>query len=52
MKYSLLLCPVVGIVGGVFFVVTAVYIAEDRKAVQQLLGGNKTQKTQTPKTKC
>uniref|UniRef100_A0AAX7SJU6 Major facilitator superfamily (MFS) profile domain-containing protein n=1 Tax=Astatotilapia calliptera TaxID=8154 RepID=A0AAX7SJU6_ASTCA len=37
-QYSLLLCPVVGIVGGVFFVVTAVYIAEDRKAVQQLLG--------------
>uniref|UniRef100_A0AAX7SXX9 Major facilitator superfamily (MFS) profile domain-containing protein n=1 Tax=Astatotilapia calliptera TaxID=8154 RepID=A0AAX7SXX9_ASTCA len=36
LKYSLLLCPVVGIVGGVFFVVTAVYIAEDRKAVQQL----------------
>ncbi|XP_039866899.1 protein spinster homolog 3 [Simochromis diagramma] len=38
LKYSLLLCPVVGIVGGVFFVITAVYIAEDRKAVQQLLG--------------
>uniref|UniRef100_A0AAX7W1R4 Major facilitator superfamily (MFS) profile domain-containing protein n=1 Tax=Astatotilapia calliptera TaxID=8154 RepID=A0AAX7W1R4_ASTCA len=40
LKYSLLLCPVVGIVGGVFFVVTAVYIAEDRKAVQQLLGAD------------
>lgn len=38
LKYSLLLCPVVGIVGGVFFFITAIYIAEDRKAVQQLLG--------------
>lgn len=38
LKYSLLVCPFIGIVGGVFFLICAFYITEDRKAVQQLLG--------------
>uniref|UniRef100_A0AAQ5X2S5 Major facilitator superfamily (MFS) profile domain-containing protein n=1 Tax=Amphiprion ocellaris TaxID=80972 RepID=A0AAQ5X2S5_AMPOC len=37
LKYSLLVCPFVGIVGGVFFLITAFYITEDRKAVQENL---------------
>uniref|UniRef100_A0AAQ5X5Q8 Major facilitator superfamily (MFS) profile domain-containing protein n=1 Tax=Amphiprion ocellaris TaxID=80972 RepID=A0AAQ5X5Q8_AMPOC len=45
LKYSLLVCPFVGIVGGVFFLITAFYITEDRKAVQQLLGGKVTTQT-------
>ncbi|XP_035523127.1 protein spinster homolog 3 isoform X1 [Morone saxatilis] len=37
LKYSLLLCPFVGILGGVFFLLTALYIAEDRKAALPLV---------------
>ncbi|KAM4544782.1 protein spinster homolog 3 isoform 1-T3 [Odontesthes bonariensis] len=36
LKFSLLLCPFVGIIGGVFFLITTLYISEDRKAVTQL----------------
>uniref|UniRef100_A0A665UZB0 Protein spinster homolog 3-like n=1 Tax=Echeneis naucrates TaxID=173247 RepID=A0A665UZB0_ECHNA len=36
LKYSLLICPCVGILGGVFFLMSSRYISEDRKAVQQL----------------
>uniref|UniRef100_A0A3Q3ARL0 SPNS lysolipid transporter 3, sphingosine-1-phosphate (putative) n=1 Tax=Kryptolebias marmoratus TaxID=37003 RepID=A0A3Q3ARL0_KRYMA len=37
LKYSLILCPFVGVLGGVFFLVTTLYITEDRKAVQRLV---------------
>ncbi|XP_069003082.1 protein spinster homolog 3 [Embiotoca jacksoni] len=37
LKYSLLICPFMGIVGGLFFLMTAFYITEDSKAVQRLL---------------
>uniref|UniRef100_A0A7N6BMX1 Major facilitator superfamily (MFS) profile domain-containing protein n=1 Tax=Anabas testudineus TaxID=64144 RepID=A0A7N6BMX1_ANATE len=36
LKYSLLLCPIVGVLGGVFFFMASRYIAEDRQAAQQL----------------
>ncbi|KAJ8343038.1 hypothetical protein SKAU_G00329660 [Synaphobranchus kaupii] len=34
LQYSLLVCPFVGVLGGLFFLMTGLYIAEDRKAVQ------------------
>ncbi|KAF1378892.1 hypothetical protein PFLUV_G00195220 [Perca fluviatilis] len=37
LKYSLLVCPFVGILGGLFFFITSLYIAEDRKAAAQLV---------------
>ncbi|CAG5876584.1 protein spinster homolog 3 isoform 1-T3 [Menidia menidia] len=37
LKFSLLVCPFVGILGGVFFLVTTLYITEDRKAVLRLV---------------
>ncbi|XP_029303877.1 protein spinster homolog 3 [Cottoperca gobio] len=39
LKYSLLICPFVGIVGGLFFLMTSRYISEDRKAAEQLVEG-------------
>ncbi|XP_071317317.1 protein spinster homolog 3 isoform X2 [Trachinotus anak] len=39
LKYSLLVCPCVGILGGLFFLMTSRYITEDRKAAQQLVEG-------------
>uniref|UniRef100_A0A8C6Q3R0 SPNS lysolipid transporter 3, sphingosine-1-phosphate (putative) n=1 Tax=Nothobranchius furzeri TaxID=105023 RepID=A0A8C6Q3R0_NOTFU len=37
LKYSLILCPFVGILGGMFFLITTRYITEDRKAVERLV---------------
>ncbi|XP_030602519.1 protein spinster homolog 3 isoform X2 [Archocentrus centrarchus] len=48
LKYSLLLCPFIGVVGGVFFLITASYINEDRKAVQQLVGETQPQQHPAP----
>ncbi|XP_023273985.1 protein spinster homolog 3-like [Seriola lalandi dorsalis] len=39
LKYSLLVCPSVGILGGLFFLMTSRYITEDRKAAQELIAG-------------
>ncbi|XP_057677683.1 protein spinster homolog 3 isoform X2 [Corythoichthys intestinalis] len=36
LQYSFLICPFVGILGGVFFLMTALYISDDRTAAQQL----------------
>nr|XP_057943673.1 protein spinster homolog 3 isoform X2 [Doryrhamphus excisus] len=36
LQYSFLLCPFVGILGGVFFLMTALYINNDRRAAMQL----------------
>ncbi|KAF3706703.1 Protein spinster -like protein 3 Spinster-like protein 3 [Channa argus] len=40
LKYSLLLCPFVGILGGLFFLMTSLYITEDRKTAQLLVEEN------------
>lgn len=40
LKYSLLLCPVIGMLGGLFFLLTALYITEDRKAALPLVEEN------------
>ncbi|TMS13836.1 Protein spinster-like protein 3 [Larimichthys crocea] len=37
LKYSLLICPFVGILGGLFFLLTSFYIAEDRTAAMRLV---------------
>ncbi|KAM8899177.1 protein spinster homolog 3 isoform 2-T2 [Spinachia spinachia] len=39
LKYSLLVCPFVGILGGLFFLMTSVYITEDRKKAALLVEG-------------
>ncbi|KAI3373444.1 hypothetical protein L3Q82_022044 [Scortum barcoo] len=39
LKYSLVVCPFVGILGGLFFLMTALYITEDMKAAQRLVEG-------------
>ncbi|XP_026184777.1 protein spinster homolog 3 isoform X1 [Mastacembelus armatus] len=40
LKYSLVICPFVGLLGGLFFFLTSRYIIEDRKAAQQLIEGS------------
>ncbi|CAN9501583.1 unnamed protein product [Ophioblennius macclurei] len=51
LKYSSLLCPFVGILGGVFFAMAAHYVTEDRLAVQRLLEGDgKTQPAAAPES--
>ncbi|XP_038565266.1 protein spinster homolog 3 isoform X2 [Micropterus salmoides] len=37
LKYSLMVCPVVGIVGGLFFLMAALYVTEDRKLAMRLV---------------
>nr|XP_020506086.1 protein spinster homolog 3-like isoform X2 [Labrus bergylta] len=37
LKYSLLVCPLVGVLGGVFFSMAALYITEDKKAALRLV---------------
>ncbi|XP_042561800.1 protein spinster homolog 3 [Clupea harengus] len=39
LEYSMLLCPFMGVLGGLFFLMTALYIKEDRKAAQLLIAG-------------
>ncbi|XP_062392249.1 protein spinster homolog 3-like [Sardina pilchardus] len=39
LEYSFLICPFVGVLGGLFFLMTALYINEDRKAAQLLTTG-------------
>ncbi|XP_027887786.1 protein spinster homolog 3 [Xiphophorus couchianus] len=48
LKYSLLLCPFIGILGGVFFLIATMYISEDKKAVQRLVEGVPPQHGPTP----
>nr|XP_046267688.1 protein spinster homolog 3 isoform X2 [Scatophagus argus] len=40
LQYSLVICAAAGILGGVFFLLTARYITEDRNAVQRLVEGD------------
>ncbi|XP_051903816.1 protein spinster homolog 3 isoform X1 [Hippocampus zosterae] len=37
LQYSFLICPFVAIIGGIFFLMTALYISDDRTAAQQLV---------------
>ncbi|XP_077403638.1 protein spinster homolog 3 isoform X1 [Vanacampus margaritifer] len=37
LQYSFLICPFVGIIGGIFFLMTALYISDDRMAAQHLV---------------
>ncbi|XP_050965393.1 protein spinster homolog 3 [Labeo rohita] len=39
LEYSILLCPVIGVLGGLFFLMTSLYIKEDRKAAELLASG-------------
>ncbi|XP_040005575.1 protein spinster homolog 3 isoform X2 [Xiphias gladius] len=48
LKYSLLICPFVGILGGLFFFMTSRYITEDRKAAQQLVEDPPPQQVPAP----
>uniref|UniRef100_A0A672LT27 Protein spinster homolog 3 n=1 Tax=Sinocyclocheilus grahami TaxID=75366 RepID=A0A672LT27_SINGR len=44
LEYSFLLCPFIGVLGGLFFLMTSLYIKEDRKAAELLASepqGNK-----------
>ncbi|XP_037324417.2 protein spinster homolog 3 [Pungitius pungitius] len=43
LKYSLLVCPFVGILGGVFFLLTSVYITEDRRVAALSIEGTPQQ---------
>uniref|UniRef100_A0A672FAE6 Protein spinster homolog 3-like n=1 Tax=Salarias fasciatus TaxID=181472 RepID=A0A672FAE6_SALFA len=45
LKYSLLLCPIIGVLGGVFFAVASLYVTGDREAVQRLFEGRVTHDT-------
>uniref|UniRef100_A0A672L5Y5 Protein spinster homolog 3-like n=1 Tax=Sinocyclocheilus grahami TaxID=75366 RepID=A0A672L5Y5_SINGR len=40
LEYSILLCPFIGVLGGLFFLMTSLYIKEDRKAAELLTSGN------------
>ncbi|KAI4877406.1 hypothetical protein NFI96_011702, partial [Prochilodus magdalenae] len=37
LEYSVLLCPFIGVLGGLFFLMTALYIKADRKAAEMLI---------------
>ncbi|XP_056313913.1 protein spinster homolog 3 isoform X1 [Danio aesculapii] len=39
LEYSVLLCPFIGVLGGLFFLMTSLYIKEDRKAAELLTSG-------------
>ncbi|XP_017316232.1 protein spinster homolog 3 isoform X1 [Ictalurus punctatus] len=39
LEYSVILCPFIGVLGGLFFLLTALYIKEDRKAAEMLTKG-------------
>lgn len=40
--YGFLICPFIGVLGGLFFLMTALYITEDRKAAERLVEGKWT----------
>ncbi|KAK2912059.1 hypothetical protein QQF64_027971 [Cirrhinus molitorella] len=47
LEYSVLLCPVVGVLGGLFFLMTSLYIKEDRKAAELLASGQAPEPQET-----
>lgn len=40
LEYSVIICPFIGVLGGLFFLLTALYIEKDRKAAEMLTQGN------------
>lgn len=42
LQYSITICPAVGFIGGLFYLVAVFYINDDRKAVLQFLEGRFT----------
>ncbi|XP_051980969.1 protein spinster homolog 3-like [Xyrauchen texanus] len=40
LEYSVLLCPFAGVLGGLFFLMTSLYIKEDQKAAELLMSGH------------
>ncbi|KAI7813362.1 protein spinster homolog 3-like isoform X1 [Triplophysa rosa] len=42
LEYSVYVCPFIGILGGLFFLMTSLYIKEDRKAAEMLVSGQST----------
>ncbi|XP_061902439.1 protein spinster homolog 3 [Entelurus aequoreus] len=48
LQYSFLLCPFVGILGGMFFLMTALYINNDRRAALQMPEGDPPQQGPAP----
>ncbi|KAK2828816.1 hypothetical protein Q5P01_019850 [Channa striata] len=48
LKYSLVICPFVAMLGGLFFFMTSLHITEDRKAAQQFVQGEETLPPQAP----
>ncbi|MGH0170411.1 UNVERIFIED_CONTAM: hypothetical protein FKN15_071189 [Acipenser sinensis] len=43
LEYSFLLCPFVGILGGLFFLLTTLYVEKDRKTAREIAAGNSQQ---------
>ncbi|XP_053341261.1 protein spinster homolog 3 [Clarias gariepinus] len=39
LEYSIFICPFVGVLGGLFFLLTALYVKEDRKAAERMMTG-------------
>lgn len=39
LQYSIVICPVVGFIGGLFYLMSVLYINDDRKAVLRFLEG-------------
>lgn len=40
LEYSIFICPFVGVLGGLFFLLTALYVKEDRKAAERMMTGD------------
>ncbi|XP_016327839.1 protein spinster homolog 3-like isoform X1 [Sinocyclocheilus anshuiensis] len=47
LEYSILLCPFIGVLGGLFFLMTSLYIKEDRKAAELLTSGQAPEPLET-----
>ncbi|KTF93642.1 hypothetical protein cypCar_00000883, partial [Cyprinus carpio] len=47
LEYSILLCPFIGVLGGLFFLITSLYIKEDRKAAELLASGQAPEPPET-----
>ncbi|XP_058854224.1 protein spinster homolog 3-like isoform X2 [Acipenser ruthenus] len=43
LEYSFLLCPFVGVLGGLFFLLTALYVEKDRTTAREIAAGNSQQ---------
>uniref|UniRef100_UPI0037E77AF4 protein spinster homolog 3 isoform X2 n=1 Tax=Semicossyphus pulcher TaxID=241346 RepID=UPI0037E77AF4 len=48
LKFSLLICPFIGVIGGLFFFMAALYITEDKEAALRLVGDPGPQQDPSP----